>query len=232
MKERGIVGHRRESPMLVPDTPEMQTAQWQKIFDLISKRIGQNIVVPKCVYTEGQIKERIKAGRMLVFVPEVLSVATSYSLLCQGLPRVADALTESGQRVYYENVVDQSGWMDVEKGRETPNRDIGPIGLMDQFQSENREGMTANTYIIASLYNNILSGWFFDQDISEESYFSNEASMSALLGSRSGKHLTNNVYGYFAFPTSEVHITDQRAMWYGEDWTIYGNLGGRSVGRP
>lgn len=153
-------------------TPELVTETWQTIWKVDELRVDLTINVPPCDRTKEELVKLEQEGRMLVYVPPELSTQENRHLLGKMFPRMRSYSTEKENPV--TNELSQYGWVDVEASVDAPNINTTEEELRSLFASQGREGVSLNTYIIASQFSNRVKGHYFDEGLI----------WSRLLGSR------------------------------------------------
>lgn len=195
-----------------PHTPELITRVWQTIWGVDGQKAGLVIEVSVCDRTQEELVKLEQEGRMLVYVPPELSTQENRHLLGEMFPKMKSYSTEKGNPVTSEP--NQYGWVDVEANVEAPNTNTNEGKLRSLFASQGREGVSLNSYIIASQFSKRVEGKYFDEGLT----------WSRLLGSRLGRWVVSALFLRF---NSDGRL---RVCWVLLPLVRSPVLGGRSAG--
>lgn len=192
-----------------PHTPELIDKTWQALWKIWGERVEHVFSVPDCDRTEEELKELEEEGRGIILVPNEIYTKEGLILLGRIFQRMRSWAVEVGTTI--ENDYNEGGCIDIETGVDSPNMDIPQEGLEGLFTPSGRKGQRLATYIVASQFSKLLTGFYFDGKTS-----------SQLLGSRSGGNVVCSEF-------------DSTSGWLGVGSIInpqyrHPDLGGRSEG--
>ena len=165
-----------------PFSPEAVTNYWKTKLQLDGKRIGLEISVPDCNWTEDEIKKPMvgKKGEevpsMMVYIPQELTGQEGLKKLGQMYPKMRSSSAQEGTTVQDSpDANKQGGWIKAEATVDAPNLDTTQGDLEKHAKKQGYFPQRENAYILASQASKDLTGHYLD-----------EGSTWSRLGSRRG----------------------------------------------
>lgn len=151
-------------------TPRLISETWNAFWGQMLENSGvdYDLHVPRCDRTSEELAYLKNDNRGIVLLPDEIMAEGGIKLLGELLPEVAQPLSKRS----INNHSDGGGCVDVEMSSKPPNVNTSAKLMRIKFATEKREGQRIQTYLVASYFNNLLTGRHFDQD-----------SKSVLLGS-------------------------------------------------
>ena len=159
-----------------PFNPELVTNYWRAKLQADGVKVGIDIVVPDCDWTEEEIRRPmvdIKGNAIGGMMVPVLGEIT-LPLLGKMYPKIAGYSVREDTPI--KDTHKTSGYVKVEATIDAPNRNTRPKELEDFAKKQGYLGQREITYILASQASKNLIDQYFDQG----------ETWSRLLGSRSG----------------------------------------------
>ncbi|MFH1832931.1 MAG: hypothetical protein ABH816_02055 [Candidatus Levyibacteriota bacterium] len=175
-------------------SPEAVTNFWQAKLQADGKRIGLNISVPKCDWTEDEIRKPMvdNKGRevpsMMVYLPQELTGQ-------EGLKKLGQMYPDTNSWIFQEGVAHGAskkyGWIKVEAAINAPNLNTTESDLEEHAKKKGYSMQRLNVYILASQASKDLTGHYLDEQLtysrlgfrhgSDAVYFSFNQSGSLLI---------------------------------------------------
>ncbi len=174
-------------------TAEVFMHTWHNIWKAWGKILDVKVVVPECDRTPEEVQVLESRGRMLIYLPPLLSTAENLPQL-QGLIPAQDQSSRGwvdAGRSRIINHYEQHGWLSVESAHQLYEEPKSKAWLSSPFHSMHEDlrsiqeqiqklqeaalyrksglesgklvGQTINTYILGSLFSKLLTGKYFDQ---------------------------------------------------------------------
>ena len=167
-------------------SPEAITKFWKAKLQADGKRIGLDISVPDCNWTEKEIRKPMtgvkgkKVPSMMVYVPQELTGQEGFDKLGQMYPKMKFCDPKAGpitqiregiiRRVREETLIQDSpdgskkgGWIKVEATIITPNLNTTQEDLEKHAQKLGYSSQTLSTYILVSQARKNLTGHYLDK---------------------------------------------------------------------
>ena len=177
-------------------TPELVTNYWRAKLQVEGKRIGLDISVPDCDWTEEEIGKPMvdirgkEVSSMMVYVPKQLTGKEGLILLDKMYPQTANFSAKNGTPILDGHQT--TGWIKVEATIDAPNGNTRQKELEDFAKKQGYLGQRLSTYILASQASKDLTGRYLDE----------ANTWSRLLGSRRGGHVFSARFGSGDYLTS------------------------------
>jgi len=203
----GVLGLER------PDIKRLAKAM-RYFWEISVKRIGKTYKVDKFPSTAEDIKEKLKEGRIPIFVPHEINLI-DLGRIFTFLDSKSKYLAEGSPVV---DNVNNFGWLWIERSITTPNKGASPKELEEMFRMQGRQGQSLRTYIIGGLMHKFFELGYFDAGV--PSIGLGKTTKSILLGSSvEGRvlhagfsmfsayqvlHVSTGTLGY----TSDIHTPD------------------------
>lgn len=151
-----------------PITPELMTKYWREKLKIGGERVGLNILVPDCDWTEEEIRRPMldimgnTVQGMMVYNPEELRRGR------MGLIRLGEmypgmASYTVGRNTLITNTHETRGWIKVEATIGAPNLNTSREELVNFARRQGYLGQRESTYILASQASKDLTGRYFDE---------------------------------------------------------------------
>lgn len=176
--ERAIAEYRKS-----PFSPEVVTNYWRAKLRSDGKRIGLDISVSDCNWTEAEIKRPMvdvkgkEVPSMMVFVPQELTGKEGLVKLGQMYQKMVSSSVQEGTAAIQDSpdVNKRSGWIKVEATIDSPNINTTQKDLENHAKDKEYSRQRLSAYILASQASKDLKGHYLD-----------EGSTRSRLGSRYG----------------------------------------------
>lgn len=179
-------------PEINPFFPEaVITKFWKVKLQADGKRIGLNISVPDCNWTEEEIRKPMKDNRgnevpsTMVYVPQELTGKEGLVKLGQMYPKMESWSVQEDTAVQDSpDANKKGGWIKTEAAIDAPNLDTTQKDLEYHAKDKEYFPQTLNTFILASQASKDLTGHYLD-----------EGSTWSRLGSRDGGDVVRASFG-------------------------------------
>jgi len=156
-----------------PHNPEKLTQMWRDIWETWSAGKVTVPLIHQSPFTESSLKGM--SGNFPLYIPGGYSDSSAfYNELPEIFPKLdlnaqVQVARKSGVALV-GNEMYQNGWMTAENYFSSPNKGFKPEDVDRLTKNIVRQGMTINTYIIASQFSHMTRGWYFDCDSSSPDY--------------------------------------------------------------
>lgn len=143
--------------------PQQIWASWQGLWNIWGACAGmEDIQVSKCDRSEEEIQRIKKRGGLLIFVPKEMSAPEGFQILQKIFPEMDVERSELTANL--KSQYQQHGWLEIESSIDAPYTDTTEDQLRKIFKEKGRTGAALNTYLVASQFNRLIKGFYFDQD--------------------------------------------------------------------
>lgn len=193
-----------------PYDPDVNTRIWRAFLP--------EVCIPACDWTEEQITAPITGVEgeqqpgMMVYLPDLYRNREGLIHLGQRFPQMNSYSVQEGTLIVSEDR--PGGWIKIEAGTDSPNRDTQEQKLRDHFKSQGSYGQREEVYILGGQFSKRVNGRYFDQ-------FDQSETWSRLPGSRGGGHVVDASF----YSDGDLYV-----RWYLKPRACHGGLGGRSEG--
>lgn len=146
-----------------PHTPELVDGTFQIVWRAWGERDDHIYEVPSCDRTTDKLAALARVGKGVLLIPDEVYTPEGLARLGRIFPQMR---MREGTTV--ANEYDGGGCIDVEMAVDAPYRTAGGYKepqLRDIIAADGRKGQRLATYIVGSQVNKLLTGCYFDQEL-------------------------------------------------------------------
>ncbi len=140
-------------------TPQLVDATWQEFWGVPSEAA---LTVPACNRSQDELAALREQNRGVLLLPDEIMTQEGPDFLLQRFPEIGKSVLRKNK-----NTHTGGGCIDVEMDREEPNLLAGEVngaGLNYRIRIQDKQGQRLQTYIVASQFNKLLTGHYFDEE--------------------------------------------------------------------